>query len=176
MSFLNLMRNRLKPKEVNAALSDIKNKIDTNTAYTPPAYSSTEEVNTGQKWIDGKDIYCKYFSGDLPEIVSQTTINLFQIENISRLISLNILYVPVSGNTAYNCFNILITSSNYIQAVSVSSSYSSGTFSGVVYYTKTSPTISNARAVNGTEPVDKGTGEEPEQETKTTKRTKKTTK
>ena len=35
-------------------------------SYTPPAYSETE-VNTGQKWIDGKDVYCKVFSGTTPE-------------------------------------------------------------------------------------------------------------
>lgn len=31
--------------------------------YAPPAHS-TEEVNTGEKWIDGKDIYMKTYSLD----------------------------------------------------------------------------------------------------------------
>ena len=31
------------------------------TPYAPPAYSA-DEVNTGKKWIDGKDIYCKVLS------------------------------------------------------------------------------------------------------------------
>lgn len=34
-------------------------------SYTPPAYSETE-VNTGQKWIDGKDIYMKVLSSTFP--------------------------------------------------------------------------------------------------------------
>ena len=34
----------------------------TEYSYTPPAYSSTEEVNTGQKWIDGRYIYRKTFT------------------------------------------------------------------------------------------------------------------
>lgn len=35
-------------------------------SYTPPAFSSTSGVNTGQKWIDGKDIYQAVFSGVVP--------------------------------------------------------------------------------------------------------------
>ena len=41
--------------------------------YTPPAYSKTE-VNTGQKWIDGKDIYRITYSGTT---VAKTTDTLF---------------------------------------------------------------------------------------------------
>lgn len=84
MSFLNLMRNRLKSNAVNDALTNVVQKsppdfsssdagkilaVDSNGelewkdggSYTPPSYSTTE-VNTRQKWIDGKDIYCKTYS------------------------------------------------------------------------------------------------------------------
>lgn len=42
------------------------------TPYTPPAYS-TSEVNTGAKWIDGKDIYRKVIDfGELPKSTSKS--------------------------------------------------------------------------------------------------------
>ena len=44
------------------------------TPYTPPAYS-LEEVNTGKKWIDGKDIYEKVISLDAPLTVSRNGSN-----------------------------------------------------------------------------------------------------
>lgn len=40
------------------------------TPYTPPAYS-TEEVNTGRKWIDGKDIYEKVITLETALTVSK---------------------------------------------------------------------------------------------------------
>jgi hypothetical protein len=36
-------------------------ELATEYSYTPPAYS-TEEVNTGQKWIDGRYVYRKVFT------------------------------------------------------------------------------------------------------------------
>ena len=47
-------------------------------SYTPPAYSETE-VNTGKKWIDGRDVYMRSFDGDLPEIVSTITYTLSEM-------------------------------------------------------------------------------------------------
>ena len=43
---------------INAETGELSNSNP--TPYAPPAYS-TSEVNTGVKWIDGKDIYCKTF-------------------------------------------------------------------------------------------------------------------
>lgn len=42
------------------------------TPYTPPAYSTTEKA-TGQKWIDGKDIYVKVFVFE--NIAAATTVD-----------------------------------------------------------------------------------------------------
>lgn len=43
-------------------------------SYTPPAYSETE-VNTGRKWIDGKDVYELSLSGTTPNSSSPFTLN-----------------------------------------------------------------------------------------------------
>lgn len=40
-------------------------------------YSTTNMVNTGQKWIDGKDIYCKTFTGvTVPKTAYTTNLDL----------------------------------------------------------------------------------------------------
>lgn len=41
-----------------------------DTPYTPPAYS-TDEVNTGRKWIDGKDIFEKVITLETALTVSR---------------------------------------------------------------------------------------------------------
>ena len=100
MSFLNLMRNRLKPKEVNEALTEVEGRVlpvtstattgqilkltgETKTpawadeySYTPPAYSTTETA-TGQKWIDGREIFSIVKEGTLPEITTLGAVTLF---------------------------------------------------------------------------------------------------
>ena len=40
--------------------------------YTPPAYSTTE-TNTGQKWIDEKDIYANVIVLETPTIINAST-------------------------------------------------------------------------------------------------------
>lgn len=47
-----------------------------------PYYSTTQEVKTGKKWIDGSDIYVKCFSGN---VGSGTAVN-FTINNVAKLI------------------------------------------------------------------------------------------
>ena len=42
-------------------------------SYTPPSYPASGEVNTGQKWIDGKDIYIKTVTGTIPQIAAGDT-------------------------------------------------------------------------------------------------------
>ena len=90
MSYLNLMGNKLKPKEVNDTLeegggSDLPDVSEAdngkvlgvvNGAWSkadPPSggldYSTTEQ-NTGKKWVDNKDIYQLSFSQYLDADVS----------------------------------------------------------------------------------------------------------
>lgn len=156
MSFLNLMRNRLKPKEVNAALSDIKNKIDTNTAYTPPAYSSTEEVNTGRKWVDGRDIYCKVYQGVFPVISQAATVTVIENFNDDPVYFHSIINTPDSSSLGYDRFAVGKTTNN-IRLINVSTAFSEGTYLIMAYYCKVPVPGAN-------------------EETKATKRTKKTTK
>ena len=63
-------------------------------SYTPPAYSSTDEVNTGRKWIDGKNIYCKSFSGNTP---SESEL-LLDVGIVETLIKIHFVYSGTSGH------------------------------------------------------------------------------
>ena len=131
MSFLNLMRNRLKPKEVNDALMDVEGRVLPVTtsastgqilkltgegkvpnwgdeySYTPPAYSETETA-TGQKWIDGKDIYRLVLVGTFPVV---TTSGAFTIAE-----NLDINLISARGTTLLDGFQMSIpyfNSTNY---------------------------------------------------------------
>lgn len=132
-------------------------------SYTPPAYSETE-VNTGQKWIDNKDIYTKVFSGNFPEI---TQAGLYTIGNadIETVISLN-GYISTSTANIYSpSFLSINRATRAVYFQSVSTTYSLGNYVANVYYTKPDP---------APETRDDDT-EEPE-EVKESKTRKKTTK
>lgn len=66
--------------------SRIKSKSGGGTPYTPPPYS-LEEINTGKKWIDGKDIYRKgfivgsYFGNSFKDIVSMAALGAEKLTN-----------------------------------------------------------------------------------------------
>lgn len=47
---------------------------DNPTPYTPPAYSATE-YKTGEKWIDGKDIYKKVIANVANETIIATNVD-----------------------------------------------------------------------------------------------------
>ena len=107
-------------------------------SYTPPAYSETE-VNTGQKWIDGKDVYCQVLSGDFGEITATVSPIIGNIEGINFLYSVfncirsngivyspnnNVIYSPSTGNFTIN---------------GVSTTFSEGSYNVILYYTKHDP-------------------------------------
>ena len=56
MEYLNLMQNKLKPREVNDALINGGGGGGSGV----PDYSY-DEVDTGVKWVDGRTIYCKCY-------------------------------------------------------------------------------------------------------------------
>lgn len=67
------------------------------STYTPPAYSTTE-FNTGVKWIDGKDIYCRCVP------LSELSTNIFQNPAVTTLTGVNyidtLIYGAVTGTHA----------------------------------------------------------------------------
>ena len=137
-----------------------------------PKDYSTEETPTGQKWIDGKEIYCKTFVGDIEAISELTNIQL--AENFSNMIW-SVGYVATS-NDRYYCLNGYVSSTirsslalqNDILYLTVGTGLSEGSYEIIVFYTKPDPVPAQ---------LDKGTGmitgEDPEPETKKRKTTKK---
>ena len=105
-----------------------------------PKDYSTEEVNTGQKWIDGKDVYIKYLTGSFPTIISSSTQLLGSIGAIDSLIDTD-LFIEVSDNHTYktaSTFDCYLTTGQ-IYAAGVSPSYSEKNFYIIVKYTKPDP-------------------------------------
>ena len=132
-------------------------------SYTPPAYSETE-VNTGQKWIDGKDIYTVVLSGTMPTSTS-TTENIGTITT-DKVISYDIIVSVENGvkltRGDYSVVSIDASGNVLIQPVNSTAYGRLATV--IVFYTKPDP---------APETRDDETPEEPEAK-KTTK--KKTTK
>lgn len=103
---------------------------------------STSEVKTGQKWIDGKNIYCKVISlGNLPAS-SEKKVSA----GVSGASVIMIDGYYNTGTTISNLFNIVALSNFVYDATSddviinVSSDLSSVTAFAILYYTKTEVT------------------------------------
>ena len=108
--------------------------------YAPPAYSETE-VNTGQKWIDGKDIYCLVIKGSFPEITSTSNVVIATITNIETITNL-IVETTTSdlSTTSINRFTNSRNSSNgNIGLNGVITAYSEGSYILIISYTKPDP-------------------------------------
>ena len=109
-------------------------------SYTPPAYSETE-VNTGQKWIDGKDIYSCVYSGDIEAQTSSFSLVYFSDLSITPIYTLgtisnsdNTLFIFISRlDTAYNSTN------GRLYSASIPVTYSEGHYNLIIYYTKLDP-------------------------------------
>lgn len=130
-------------------------------SYTPPAYSETE-VNTGQKWIDGKEIYMKVISGTVPAIEASSNITVDELTSDINLIDGVTIFI--SGDVvSLNRFYLTFTKGTHIlRANGVTVAFASSPYSVIYYYTKPDPVPAQ---------VDKA-GEDPEPETKKTTRKK----
>lgn len=111
----------------------------TEYSYTPPAYSSTEEVNTGQKWIDGKYIYMKTYSATFPIITSTGIQNIdteFSVDNIidSSVIINTGTIIYVNNFPIY--YNVSTTT---LYLANVGTTFSEKDYFINVYYTKPDP-------------------------------------
>ena len=136
-------------------------------SYTPPAYSTTE-VNTGQKWIDGRDVYCKVYSGGFPTLESAASVNLEITSDYEDIISFFLRAVSGSGNNITLTYNaVCVPSTGQVYIYNVPPVYSERPYVAILYYVKKATPAPETRE-DDTEP-------EPEpEEKKTTK--KKTTK
>lgn len=92
--------------EINSETGVLSN---TNpTPYTPVAYSTAEQ-NTGQKWIDGKDIYKKVITFETPlDLASQTWTDTGALSGAETIISVFSIgssggaYTPLGGSPSYS--------------------------------------------------------------------------
>ena len=73
----------LSSENLNKMQKDLKDKIEQiNNSRT----YSTEEVNTGKKWINGKDVYSKTYTGECNSGSSQTIANsLKDIDTVIKI-------------------------------------------------------------------------------------------
>lgn len=177
MAFLNLMKNRLKPREVNEALSDIGDlpniptptEVDVgkvikvgNDGYelaeesggSLPDYS-TNEVATGQKWIDGKELYQKVIPYDIETLGlnSGTIIDTGVSDADFMFIDKYMLVLPTGSYAgtytgekvgSYN-LNLIITTNFKIQSLSTSSNFDPGEGRKLYFIIKYTKSVSNKK-------------------------------
>ena len=116
------------------ALSAKQGKILNDKIINTNTYS-TEEVNTGKKWIDGKDIYRRVF------VATKTSDNL--VIKIADNIDFSYLFsgrlrtyaLPFYESEQVYCRAEL--ENNYVTIKGGSSPYSQGTITLIIEYTKT---------------------------------------
>lgn len=126
--------NNLNSDSTIDALSAKQGKI-LNEKITNTNTYSTEEINTGKKWINGKDIYRKVF------VATKTSDNLVIkiADNIdfSYLLSgrLSVYAIPFYESEQVYCRVEL--ENDYVTIKGGSSSYSQGTITLIIEYTKT---------------------------------------
>ena len=146
-------------------------------SYTPPAYSSTAEVNTGQKWIDGKDIYVKVLSGTLPEITSTSNQSISGLDSGLTLVDIDGYFDVGTGPSSVLHFTVRYNAEDgTIKVGSVQTTYSRAAYTFIVRYTKpdVSPSVvpSDTRSsakIDLSEPAEE-IADEPIDEVKTTRK------
>ena len=115
------------------------------TPYTPRDYSETEQ-NTGVKWIDGRDIYMKTYTGNVGEITAATSVLIDNTLN-AQIID---FFGFVSKSASYSYFiGQLFSTTNYVgirqgSAYELSiylpnTSFSEYDYTLTVYYVKPAP-------------------------------------
>lgn len=136
---------------------------------TAPKDYSTTETATGQKWIDGKEIYCKVITGTFPEISTTSSQEVGELE-FNEIISITSILERGDDFKYINYFQsywISIAGSKKIYLNNVNVYCSEKPYKIIVEYTKPDPTPGRA-------PEDEPEEVKEPEENKTTK--KKTTK
>lgn len=81
--------------------------------YTPPNYSTTEQ-KTGQKWIDGKDIYSKSGTFPIPSVQGIHTIESNITSYLDRLINVELCLSYADGSYQYSPLYVGTSQAGYI--------------------------------------------------------------
>lgn len=107
---------------------------------------STTETDTHQKWIDGKEIYCKVITGTFIFPQNNGTVNIADIStfNISTIIGIKAVAI-VEGTFVLSCANPMcfVDSNNMLKGINF------GAFNAnaiILFYTKTESTKSTKRS------------------------------
>lgn len=112
------------------------------TPFTPADYSETETA-TGYKWIDGKDIYFKTFSGTMPstggDVIFDSSTSLEHIITIKGDVTSSGGYI----HSIERAFDVYYDINTTKIMASMISAYYSATYNITVYYTKPTPVPSN---------------------------------
>lgn len=140
-------------------------------SYTPPAYSETE-VNTGQKWIDGKDIYTKCINTSFPNSSGGKEVGAI---NCDTLIQAYVTLVSTAGTkvSIFGGGTITITNTGQGAIATSNTTYQGQNCICVFVYTHPNPEPETRED----DPSKDVTNYDPEQEPETkTTRTKKSTK
>lgn len=106
-------------------------------SYTPPTYSETE-VNTGRKWIDGKDVYCKVIDGTtlasgqnvIPLTFDYLVYSVGVVQRTDTMLLDMHRYFIVGAKSSASELYVVASQSSDLQGVP---------FKLIVYYTKPDP-------------------------------------
>lgn len=121
-------------------LRDSESSLDgrvSDLEVTAPKDYSTTETATGQKWIDGKDIYQTVISSTFGEITAASNQEIATIGPISNVISAD-LFASTSDQNRFKLVNRLIFTLNtgVVVAESVIVGFSEKPYYLIVRYTK----------------------------------------
>lgn len=116
--------------------------ITTPEGYTPPNYSTSEQ-KTGQKWIDGKDIYFKSDAYPIPSGQGQHIIESSVTTYIDKLLDIKLCMYYSDGSYQYSPAYISSNAAAYISINnndlafnSINENLASYTAYYTIYYTK----------------------------------------
>ena len=133
--------NTINIKALSEQVARIDGKVGSIPVGKIPKDYSTTETDTGLKWIDGKAIYCKVYTGNIPAITSNTNITLDEA-------AINLVYthgtVSTSGDAEYDIpFYSTSALTAYVSNdptnhlyVRVGTTFSEGKYKIICYYTK----------------------------------------
>ena len=110
---------------------------------------STSEVDTGQKWINGSEIYCKVVSNTFPSSVNTekriaisgvSPSKIVKIEAVAKpanaSFTLQVPFVDANGSTLVSSAILYIESAGNIVVKSMDRDFNDCAFHAIIYYTK----------------------------------------
>ena len=123
-------------------------------SYTPPAYSETE-VNTGQKWIDGKEIYCVVKEGTTSDTEGSETLLTV---NANKILKTEV-FIYTNTNTRMGVLPVSTVFAFNDQSIQINkgSTYLNCNYRLFCYYTKPDPAPETREDDTEPEPEEKKT-------------------